>query len=749
MPDQPSAPDGEMPPLWVIDDGRGMDAGGFRQLWRIADSNKENSPEYKGRSPIGQFGIGKLAAYVIAWNLTHVSRVDGKLLLTAMNFEEVGGSQADGADPVQVDLREIPEDEAKRLLSDIESRDSSAWRILFGEDGRAETWTAVALSNFRDMYKKLRTGILRRVLSAALPLRADFAIRLNGEEIKSSKLGLVPIHTVSVDETVPGIGQVKGEANIYENPLNTGKSERIERSNGFFVRVRGRVINLEDDSFGMEPFNYAAWSRFEMEVAADGLRGHLLSNREGVRESDEVHGFREILRKSFNECRTAYDNRVKPNIETVDIVQILNSNEVHPTRLVEPVLLGVSNAVKSGGESFYVNAPQDVTEVNRSDWLASYQSEVSDGTGLFSETVFDEHGPKAPSIRYYPAAKKLTINSDHPFVDKIINVSRKRDIAKLFAFAEVLIEGQLLEHGVEWASLSKFLEDRDYALRLIAGRMSPPTALTVLRMLDLAANSANDLEIATGSVFQTLGFKYQRAGGNAPGPDGELYAQLGRHKDRLADYKVVYDAKSSQSSAPSAPADKIDFANLARFIEQSRADYGFFIAPRYQGEDDETRAVNFKLKQTGDSRLTLLKISHLRRLVTLHYEHGVTLSDVRRLFSKAGSVPEVERWLDDFEKDTVEKGEIPIQVLLEGLEREKEDVNAAPNVATVRKSQMAELGKFTPEHLAARLSAVENIIGSRWIEVDYESREVQMHGNVSQILESLDHNIRKLDLSIG
>src|SRR5688500_1009520 len=29
-----------LPPLWVIDDGTGMDASGFFQLWRVADSDK-------------------------------------------------------------------------------------------------------------------------------------------------------------------------------------------------------------------------------------------------------------------------------------------------------------------------------------------------------------------------------------------------------------------------------------------------------------------------------------------------------------------------------------------------------------------------------------------------------------------------------------------------------------------------------------------------------------------------------------
>src|SRR4051812_22266512 len=60
--------DGSLPPLWVIDNGTGMDASGFSQLWRVADSDKADQKIGIGaRAPIGQFGIGKLAAYVLAW----------------------------------------------------------------------------------------------------------------------------------------------------------------------------------------------------------------------------------------------------------------------------------------------------------------------------------------------------------------------------------------------------------------------------------------------------------------------------------------------------------------------------------------------------------------------------------------------------------------------------------------------------------------------------------------------------------
>lgn len=56
-------PPGEEPdltPLWVIDNGSGIDAGDFMQLWRVANSAKADvDPSTVDRPPIGQFGIGK------------------------------------------------------------------------------------------------------------------------------------------------------------------------------------------------------------------------------------------------------------------------------------------------------------------------------------------------------------------------------------------------------------------------------------------------------------------------------------------------------------------------------------------------------------------------------------------------------------------------------------------------------------------------------------------------------------------
>ena len=723
-------------PLWVIDDGHGMDQEGFHQLWRIAESKKLDMAPQNGRPVIGQFGIGKLASYVLAWKLTHISCVDGRYLLTSMNFHKVRGRRLSDSDPISISLRRVGEDTARKHLTDIEDRDDAAWAFMFGSDKRSQSWTATALSDFKDLYNRLQTGTLKWVLSTGLPLHADFQIWVNSDKLSSSKESLTPLKTVTIDKDIPGIGPIEGKASIFEKTLTGGKSDQIARSNGFFIRVRSRVINLEDELFGLEAQNHSAWSRFALEVDADGLRGHLLSSREGVRESDAIRAFREELRSAFNACRGAYDTRRKQS--QIDLLQLLEDT---PSSFIrDPLVLSVRNTAESGAESFYVDPPRGVENCDTSDWLEDFEEQVTEKP--FERMVFEGFGQNSPVLRYDPASRNLFVNADHPFIDKISDGGRRQRLAKLFASSETLLEGQLQEHGINRVVIASLLDDRDRTLRLVAGD-DVPTAHEVIRRLKNATHNSTALERATGAVFQLLGFGYERKGGNNPGPDGVLTARLGRHGDSSADYKLVYDAK--QTNQPSVPADKINLGALEAFRTDWSADFAFFIAERYNAELDAEGKINrqFSASHNNFGRLTLLKVKHFESLVGLHYNHGVTLTELRALFEEAHTVPEVDEWLHGFRSRLADLGEIPLRVLLGRLEELKDDYYAKPNLAVVR-SKEEELRRYTPERLTARLKALESIVGSRWIEVDEESYEVAMHQNVQEILKELERNTTDL-----
>ena len=569
LPDAPGGKAAGTTPLWVIDDGHGMNTDGFHQLWRIAESNKKSTSP-RGRKPIGQFGIGKLAAYVLAQKLTHISKSQNNLCLTTMDFGSITGRYNDDQRSEQkLSLREVDEPTAKRHLADIRQRDPDAWNLMFGRKSGASTWTAAALSNFKELYRRLSSGSLRWVLRTGLPLHTNFQLFLDGDPITSSKESIPEIARVDIDESISPVGQVKGCAVIYKNQLTTGKSQKTGRSHGFFIRVRERVINLEDELFGIEQPNHAAWSRFAMNISADGLRDHLLSSREGVRDSDDIRQFREFLVRIFNKCRAAYDDWNRKNNEKLDIADLLSRNP--SPQIVDPLFRGVHNSVQAGAESFYIGPLKDVEGNDRDRWLDTYREKIS--TKPFENLLFDHRGRYFPALTYEPNTRVLVVNIDHPFVDKLTSGGKNRDSAMLFASSEVLLEGQLSEQGIARDVIASFLEDRDRVLRLTAGAGEPTTAADVLNKLKLATENAEDMERAVGYLFHALGFRYVRKGGHRPGVDGVLYARLGMQRGSSMDYKVVYDTKTTNETSVSS--NKIDVSALESHRVTEGAEYGF------------------------------------------------------------------------------------------------------------------------------------------------------------------------------
>ena len=272
----------------VFDDGEGMDREGLKRHWLIGTSNKRKlSALPRGRQQIGKFGIGKLATYVLANRLTHISKCGGKYYSTSMNYGTIDkrvDQEIEPKAPITLAVRELTETEAKHAVAPWTRTVAfkGAKTVLFGQKSPA-SWTLSILSSLKPKVHEIKPGTLGWVLRTALPLRPDFGIWLNGQALESSKEGqgllnrwvlgkdLVelprpspkPITTsedVNVAESnehrfgldVPGLGRITGRAEAYKDLL-TGKSDEIGRSHGFFVYVYGRLLNVDDGHFGDIP----------------------------------------------------------------------------------------------------------------------------------------------------------------------------------------------------------------------------------------------------------------------------------------------------------------------------------------------------------------------------------------------------------------------------------------------------------------------------------------------------------------
>ena len=84
--------------------------------------------------------------------------------------------------------------------------------------------------------------------------------------------------------TIDGIeGQISGQVTLYRSRITGGKSDDRGASNGFFVNILGRVINLAQADFGLENLSHGPWAQFRATFRADGLDRDLGVERDGLR----------------------------------------------------------------------------------------------------------------------------------------------------------------------------------------------------------------------------------------------------------------------------------------------------------------------------------------------------------------------------------------------------------------------------------------------------------------------------------
>ena len=744
------APDGAADGLlWVVDDGCGMDNEGFRQLWRVADSPKAGGEEQNGRNPIGQFGIGKLAAYVLAWRLTHISKsADGEFRYASMNFRAVTGSLNDpDAEPVQVHLHQITEDEARALLGEIEVVDPIIWSRLFG-DAAAPTWTAAALQDFRELFKKLRVGRLGWVLRTGLPLVSNFTIHLNGAELEPSKADGHVLHEVVLGDQndraageleldtrhdgveIPGIdGVIRGTATVFRDSLTSGKSSEQGRSHGFFVRVRGRVINLDDQLFGLDAMNHAAWARFAMEIEAEGLRAHLLSSREGVRDSEPLGILRDYMRRCFNMCRVVYDRESKKGLDEIEIDSILDKN---PSPFLVDALVGAirSDVLEETGGLYYLQTPEVAADAAEA-WLEETDGRLREQAFSDFEVVADE--PQGQLCGFDAQTGLLSLNKDHPVGARLVTHAKNDLPAKLVAAAEVMTYALLRNSGLQGYAVHEFFQDRDQILRRLAGEETMDVA-SVIRHLQVANEDDVAMERAVGRGFEIMSFDYEPAGGSGR-PDGILRARLGRGLGGSRDFAVVYDAKTSGRDA--IPASKVDIQALLTFAEDEKAEFSLVVGHAFEGQDDPDAALNKRIRSSVDSgsRVTALLTEDLVTLVKLHYRFGLTFPELRGLFEDAHTIPETRDRVRNLQESLESRGELPLRELLDALEREQEDEHSRPQINAARRNSPV-LMNHTPEQLQGALKAVSELLGERWIDVD-DQGYVRMEQSAAEISQEL------------
>ena len=263
---------------------------------------------------------------MLAHKLTYVCRSDRVVRAVTMDYGEAHGSMSDPT-PMSLKVVGLSAEETRETLEAVFGQGHNVLQTLLDERA-PQTWTVAVLSDLKARGPGIQLGRLRWILRTALPLGDQFKLWFNAEELESTKIDASPPWEFVVGETdatldgwpykdaivaqtdgPPAVqlehaGRLRGTAQLYGSSLKGGRFDERARSHGFFVKVRDRLVNLDDETFGIDvELSHGVLTRFRMEVYADGLDQHLSSPRESIQESPALDEVRDYLLSVFNRAR--------------------------------------------------------------------------------------------------------------------------------------------------------------------------------------------------------------------------------------------------------------------------------------------------------------------------------------------------------------------------------------------------------------------------------------------------------------
>jgi Histidine kinase-, DNA gyrase B-, and HSP90-like ATPase len=525
--------------LMVLDNGRSMDFAGLQALWRVAHSPKTANPEgYRidgERSQIGKFGVGKLAAFALGRTLTHVAVKGGWARVIAVSEEGIRNTPSDSKPKFSV--YKVAEKQARVLIEPVIGDLPKPWARGW------DSWTLAIVSDIEEsaLRESLKTGFLRRMLSHAMPLAADFSIQLDGQRVperelpadkvqlsfavtdpeyqshlestlqaywrerlalpegtevdpshwrckKDSILDPSSVHKRLAALSVPHLGSVAGEAVMAKNPL-TGESlsERGYRDNGFKVFVHGKLANPEDELLGITQRSHRYWSRFRGVIEAPSMDEVLLVQRNSFAETSvKTQILREVLRALFQEAKARF-------------VEVETSPEWHPEPFGDR-LFSISPIV---GQLALTGLAKPGTDVGS-------LSDVN--------VEFRALGPEAPAAQYNPETRTIEVNADNPTLEFLDDV--EGDIAPGIrqVFAEViagtvLSTGFLKAKGVEVEvaeGAAQLIED---TIRSAGGYLRDPVETMISELEETCDEGDEPFERAVVRALNMLKISTTRYGG--------------------------------------------------------------------------------------------------------------------------------------------------------------------------------------------------------------------------------------------
>ncbi len=474
-------------------------------------------------------------------------------------------------------LSQFRDDKAKSTIEAMWKRDS---------------WTLAVVGDLKNV--SLPPGRLGWILSTGMPLRDDFRVYVNETEVKSRLAGDQSAEWnlsrkelsdgvksawaaarnagkvsgeltqdtgsegqgLSTTIKLPELGDVRATVRFFPESLNVGKAAEHGRSYGFFVYVRGRLLNPDDAFLLLPDPSFGTFYRGQWVIHADELDGELLADREHLRRGTPRSSELEVLQQAlYLAARAEFDR--------------LDQKAQHD-RSTASLL------------------PVDSRESFREPFTALLLRNEQDDAGFdlaYPKVERKMRGAEKPLAALDTDVGGFSVNAAHPLFRTIRERLGSGKVAKealraidLFAVAELLLEGHLYDIGVAGDRVDAVLSWRDDLFRAIADRYKGAPDEIVAKVRQTSYGGKEPFETAISELFELMGFVATRDGASGQ-KDVLVVAPIGQDEMRFT--------VEGKGSGKAVTNDDAEISIAASHRDKVHAKHAIVVAREFTGFKQE------------------------------------------------------------------------------------------------------------------------------------------------------------------
>ena len=540
--------------------------------------------------------------------------------------------------PYQSDIYELTEVEARDWLLSVFNATPDEFDKMFGRP----SWTFAVVSNLRGGQDELTASWLSFILGNGMPLRPDFEVKVDGAKVEprlgkaqgtvdswtfgskeiqdqlrnlwktasnegrvsgtlkfGEKVGLDPNDQKRAVPYVelPEVGVVWGTTTLHSSPLHRTRASKLGRSYGFFVMVKGRLVNGTDPELFLPDPSFGSFYSSQFVLHADGLDTILLASRERMKEGSALSTEFQVVQQA------------------VYLVSRRRHQKEEQKALDEAK---VSTRLPAMSRDHYLDPIASY-------WNAYFPTERIEFDLKAPPVEVESLGSDAPVSKL--TKNGFELNGDHPYsrrVDKEFGGSTKKASAarrELHAHMtwEPIFAGFLLSLGIPTSVVENIEDWRDQMYRLIARQ--PIGAIEALQnqLEEQSYQSGKKFEAAIKAVFDEMGY-YTEHDGDAGQKDILVVAP-----NQKSPLRIVVEAKGKSADKP-LPNDDAEISGAGNHMIKAGAKHAVVVAREFAGfkkPTDDGPAILGECEATPGT--SILTVEALNALLSAMYRHRYRL----------------------------------------------------------------------------------------------------------------------------